>query len=270
MGAALTRRGRYHARVPRCPVCTRRLRGGATCPGDGSIAAAERARDPGPRPAIPGFELGEILGVGGAGAVWAARGDGRDAAIKVATAATSLWRARFASEANAMAALGVPHAPRLFARDLLPDGRPWIAMERVAGASLAGAAGRHGGPVARERALAGRCGAGRRRRRPWPRPRAPRPQAGEPLHPPCRSGRSCRSGRDADRFRSRHRRAGRRADRVARLGAGHARLHGARGAGRRVRAMRAPTSTLSARSSTSCSRCGPRSRATPPSSSAPT
>ncbi len=80
-----------------------------------------------------------MVGVGGAGAVWAARGGGREAAVKVATASSDLWRARFASEANALAALGVPHAPRLFARDVLPDGRAWIAMERIAGASLTGA-----------------------------------------------------------------------------------------------------------------------------------
>jgi tetratricopeptide (TPR) repeat protein/predicted Ser/Thr protein kinase len=108
------------------------------CPGDGGVAAPERAGDAGPRPAIPGFELGDVLGVGGAGAVWAARGGGRDAAVKVATASSQLWRARFASEASALAAIGTPHAPRLFARDVLPDGRAWIAMERIAGASLAG------------------------------------------------------------------------------------------------------------------------------------
>ena len=98
----------------------------------------EGAGQPGPRPAIPGFELGEPLGVGGCGAVWAARGrDGRNAAIKVTHSASELWRVRFAGEASALAALGPPHAPRLFAHDILPDGRSWMAMERVVGTTLA-------------------------------------------------------------------------------------------------------------------------------------
>ena len=92
----------------------------------------------GPRPEIPGFELGEPIGVGGCGGVWAARDDDRrSAAIKVAHSASELWRVRFAGEASALAALGTPHAPRLFAHDILPDGRSWIAMERIAGTRLA-------------------------------------------------------------------------------------------------------------------------------------
>ncbi|HWM84635.1 MAG TPA: protein kinase [Kofleriaceae bacterium] len=101
-------------------------------------AGPERARKAGPRPEVDGFELGEPLGVGGAGAVWAARDrDGRDAAIKVAHTADDSWRVRFAGEASALAALGPPHAPQLFAQDVLSDGRSWIAMERMSGSSLA-------------------------------------------------------------------------------------------------------------------------------------
>ena len=124
--------------MPRCPVCSRRLGGGATCPDDGATAGAESAGQPGPRPAIDGFEIGEPLGVGGCGGVWTARDRaGRRAAIKVAHSASELWRVRFAGEAAALAALGPPHAPRLFAHDILPDGRAWIAMERIVGTRLA-------------------------------------------------------------------------------------------------------------------------------------
>ncbi|HKE19929.1 MAG TPA: protein kinase, partial [Kofleriaceae bacterium] len=95
-------------------------------------------RQSGPSPAVDGFQLGDCLGVGGAGSVWAARDrDGRDAAIKVAHGADDLSRIRFAGEASALAALGPPHAPRLFAHDVLSDGRSWIAMERMRGTSLA-------------------------------------------------------------------------------------------------------------------------------------
>ena len=70
--------------------------------------------------------------------MWAARDrDGRDAAIKVAHGAAELLRVRFAGEASALAALGPPHAPQLFSHDVLPDGRAWIAMERIDGARLA-------------------------------------------------------------------------------------------------------------------------------------
>ncbi len=124
--------------MSRCPVCSRRLRGGATCPEDGAIAAAEGVGQAGPAPSIPGFELGEPLGVGGCGAVWKARDrGGRNAAIKVTHSGSELWRVRFAGEASALAALGPPHAPRLFAHDILPDGRSWLAMERLVGTTLA-------------------------------------------------------------------------------------------------------------------------------------
>ncbi len=70
--------------------------------------------------------------------MWTARDEnGRRAAIKVAHSASELWRVRFAGEAAALAALGPPHAPRLFAHDILPDGRAWIAMERIVGTRLA-------------------------------------------------------------------------------------------------------------------------------------
>ena len=124
--------------MPRCPVCARRLRGGAVCPDDGGLAGPERASPDAPRPVLDDFEIGELLGVGGAGLVWGARGgDGRDAAVKVAHLPNDLWRIRFSREASALAAIGPPHAPQIFAQDVLPDGRSWIAMERLSGATLA-------------------------------------------------------------------------------------------------------------------------------------
>jgi eukaryotic-like serine/threonine-protein kinase len=70
--------------------------------------------------------------------VWAARGpDGRATALKVAHGSSDSWRIRYAREADALAAIGPSHAPQLLAHGVLDDGRPWIAMERIDGTTLA-------------------------------------------------------------------------------------------------------------------------------------
>lgn len=132
--------GRYHAAVPRCPECHRRLRGGAVCPRDGRVAALERAPEAGPAPALPGFRVTGLLGAGGSGAVWAAIApNGSTAAFKVARAPGPHWRAGFAREAQAMAAVGAPHAPALLGQGALADGRAWIGMELLRGETVADA-----------------------------------------------------------------------------------------------------------------------------------
>jgi eukaryotic-like serine/threonine-protein kinase len=80
---------------------------------------------------LAGLDVGDLLGVGGSGSVWAAVGGGRAAAVKVAHGAGEVWQLRFAREADGLAALGPPHAPELLGSGVLADGRPWIAMERL-------------------------------------------------------------------------------------------------------------------------------------------
>jgi hypothetical protein len=60
-----------------------------------------------------------------------------DAVLKVAHADHDLARARMRREAEALAAIGPPAAPRLDGHGELSDGRAWLAMERVGGATLA-------------------------------------------------------------------------------------------------------------------------------------
>ena len=93
--------------------------------------------------------LGECLGRGGFASVWEVDGDG---VLKIAHAAHELSRARLAREAEALAAIGVPAVPRLASHGVLADGRPWLVMERIAGANLAELT--VDGPMPGERAVA--------------------------------------------------------------------------------------------------------------------
>ena len=90
-------------------------------------------------PRVPGFTCGEPLGQGGAGVVWAARRDedGAAAAIKVAHGAAPVLVERFRREVDALARVGPPHVARLLRHGRLDDGRPYIAMERLFGRTLA-------------------------------------------------------------------------------------------------------------------------------------
>jgi tetratricopeptide (TPR) repeat protein len=56
--------------------------------------------------------------------------------LKVAHASHELARARLAREAEAMTAIGAPTVPRLYQHGVLPDGRPWLTMERIRGTNL--------------------------------------------------------------------------------------------------------------------------------------
>lgn len=81
--------------------------------------------------------------------MWEIQGGG---VLKVAHAAHDLARRRLAREAEALAAIEAPAVPRLEAHGLLPDGRAWLAMERVAGTSVAELT--MAGPMRAERAVA--------------------------------------------------------------------------------------------------------------------
>ncbi|WP_049949645.1 serine/threonine-protein kinase [Sorangium cellulosum] len=126
----------------RCPECHRRLpaRAGAACPGHPlarpPARAAAEAVDPEPPPQVPGFRVEQMLGQGGFARVYAAtrEGDGRAVALKVARLQDD---GRIAREAAALARLAPPAAPALLGRGRAADLRPFLALERLAGSSLA-------------------------------------------------------------------------------------------------------------------------------------
>ena len=117
----------------------------APCPRHGAPAShAAPARSALER--IPGFEVEGELGRGGFASVLVARAaDGGEVAIKLALRARA-DDARFDREADALARLGAPLAPRLIARGALADGRPFLVMERLVGSSLADLMGRANNP----------------------------------------------------------------------------------------------------------------------------
>jgi serine/threonine protein kinase/tetratricopeptide (TPR) repeat protein len=90
-------------------------------------------------PELAGFTIGKPIGRGGFAVVWGAvrDEDGAAIALKVGHTDTPLTNERFRRDAEAMISVGPPHAPRIYASGRLNDGRPYIAMERVAGSTLA-------------------------------------------------------------------------------------------------------------------------------------
>jgi eukaryotic-like serine/threonine-protein kinase len=88
---------------------------------------------------IPGFEVLGCLGKGGFGEILGARRveDGRPAAIKVAHADAPWARLPLRREVAALRAAGTAIAPELLAHGELPDGSPWLALERLDGPPLA-------------------------------------------------------------------------------------------------------------------------------------
>lgn len=98
------------------------------------------------------LEIGDLIGRGGMGEVYLARqgGTGRMVALKVMHPQAMLsddLRQRFASEARAAALVRSPHVVGVYASGE-HDGRPWLALEYVAGETL-------------DQALRGRLAAGR-------------------------------------------------------------------------------------------------------------
>jgi len=77
--------------------------------------------------------LGECIGSGGFASVWDI---GSGGVLKVAHADHELARARLLREAEALGAIGHGVVPRLDGHGVLPDGRAWIAMEKVSGTNL--------------------------------------------------------------------------------------------------------------------------------------
>jgi serine/threonine-protein kinase len=106
-------------------------------PSDFASGVVEIAKLDGATLDIPGLRLGEQLGAGGMGVVFAAEDDanGRSVAVKVLHAASPEARARFRAEAEIMRTLEHPGIARVHGTGEA-DGRPYIVMERIVGATL--------------------------------------------------------------------------------------------------------------------------------------
>ncbi|MBX3250225.1 MAG: protein kinase, partial [Myxococcales bacterium] len=86
---------------------------------------------------LAGYQITGVLGEGGVGVVYAALRDGREVALKVASPGTTgVRRDWMRREASLAARLRHPHIVELLHAGELPDGRPFLVLERVVGASL--------------------------------------------------------------------------------------------------------------------------------------
>jgi serine/threonine-protein kinase len=110
-----------------------------------TVAATEAGAVPEPvagtRTAVPGYQLGALIGHGGMGEVVAAYDPrvGREVAIKRlrAAAASGDGVARFLREARIQARLEHPAIVPVHDLGTDPDGRPYFTMKRLAGVTLA-------------------------------------------------------------------------------------------------------------------------------------
>jgi eukaryotic-like serine/threonine-protein kinase len=101
-------------------------------------AAALEGRADEPGDLVGPWRLQQPLGAGGMAAVWLAeRADAtpaRQVALKLPHAGASAGLVqRMARERDLLAALEHPNIARLYDAGVTPEGRPWLAMERVAG-----------------------------------------------------------------------------------------------------------------------------------------
>ncbi len=114
------------------------LRGEVADAAQHSLLAGEMAEPP-PPAQLGAWRLGQKLGAGGMGEVWAAEriegGFAQEAAVKLVRASMASREvvARFALERQLLARLNHPSIARLYDGGIAPDGRPWFAMERVDG-----------------------------------------------------------------------------------------------------------------------------------------
>jgi len=89
-------------------------------------------------PVVAGFTITRLMGTGGFGSVWEASSDaGLAVALKVSHAADRNDTLRFKREADVLSRVGSPHVPALYGTGTLADGRPYLAMEKLLGRTLA-------------------------------------------------------------------------------------------------------------------------------------
>ncbi|MBN1769683.1 MAG: serine/threonine protein kinase [Deltaproteobacteria bacterium] len=101
------------------------------------------------------FRIHGVLGEGGSGTVYDAEQDGRHLALKVLRLdilPTGKERERFLGEARRLGAIDHPGVVRVAGTGVLPDGRPYLATEKIEGESLAARVARE--PLPLEDALA--------------------------------------------------------------------------------------------------------------------
>jgi serine/threonine protein kinase/tetratricopeptide (TPR) repeat protein len=146
LNAMLDRWGERHPELRHVADAVRRAGGSATPAGDGDPRLARTATAPS-APEVQGAALGrytllEPLGEGGMGAVWRAQ---QSEPVKRAVA-LKLIRAdlggrglvqRFEAERQALALMDHPNIAKVYDAGMLPDGRPFFAMEYVPGKPLA-------------------------------------------------------------------------------------------------------------------------------------
>ena len=109
-----------------------------------------------PAPALPTalgeFRLAGVLGQGGSGTVYDATWGPRRVALKVlneSLVGTGKERAQFLAEAQRLQQVGHPSVVKVLAVGQLPDGRPYLAMERLDGETLASVIARGALPLGR-------------------------------------------------------------------------------------------------------------------------
>ena len=127
--------------MPRCRSCGQRTRvphehAEPLAPEDEAPTPSESAPDP---IELSGYEFGDLLGLGGFGAVFRARrsSDGLPVAIKLARPDRHSADVRLLHEADVLTAIGPPHVPVVYDRGSVPGIATYVVMELIEAPTLA-------------------------------------------------------------------------------------------------------------------------------------